>query len=86
MARGGFSDLLRSLGDDGADKPTLAPDIEAIRLRDSLAALNVRHEFKPGMIVRQKPQAKLYRDYGWDAGMGFLALHPASDVRVLQRD
>lgn len=59
-----LSAMSRSIGDDEPERPKLAPDIEAIRLRDSLAAFNERHEFRPGMIVRQKPQARGYKTYG----------------------
>lgn len=67
-ARGG--DLLRMLAqsgmgsDDAPERPKLAPDIEAIRLRDSFAAFNERHVFEPGMIVRQKPQVRGYQPGG----------------------
>lgn len=50
--------------DDEPKRPKLAPDIEAIRLRDSLAAFIDYHELKPGMTVRQKPQARLYTGFG----------------------
>lgn len=61
-----LGDMLRDMGaeSDALERPKLAPDIEAIRLRDALAALNVRHEFRPGMIVRQKPQAQSYQTLG----------------------
>jgi hypothetical protein len=46
------------------ERSKVAPDIEAILLRDALTALNVEHTFAPGMIVRQKRQARLYRMLG----------------------
>jgi hypothetical protein len=46
------------------ERPKVAPDIEAILLRDALTVLNVEHTFAPGMIVRQKRQARLYRMLG----------------------
>lgn len=57
-------DLLRESSDDEPERPKLAADIEAIRLRDSYAAFNEQHVFKPGMIVRQKPQVRLYKAFG----------------------
>lgn len=65
-----FIEMLRQAHEDGggdaerSDRSPLAPDIEAIRLRDSLAALHTKHEFRVGMIVRQKPQARNYRPFG----------------------
>ena len=50
------------------DPPSkLTPDVEAIRLADSLAAFNERHMFYPGLIVRQKPQAAIYTGFGDNA-------------------
>jgi hypothetical protein len=47
------------------ERSKVAPDIEAILLRDALDALNVCHTtFAPGMIVRQKRQARLYKMLG----------------------
>lgn len=48
--------FLESQGQKDA-RPKLAPDIEAIRLRDSYRQLNERHIFRPGQIVRRKAQA-----------------------------
>ncbi len=50
--------------DDEPHRPRLAPDIEAIRLRDSYAAFSQRYQFKPGMIVRQKLLALNYTGFG----------------------
>jgi hypothetical protein len=49
---------------EAEDRPKLAPEFEAVRLRDALAALNVAHKFVPGMIVQQKGVARIYSDYG----------------------
>lgn len=46
------------------DEPRLAPDIEAVRLRDALSAFQIEHTFRIGDIVRQKPQATLYAGFG----------------------
>lgn len=51
-------------GDEGASRSKLAPDMEAIRLRDALAALNVRHHFEAGMIVQQKREVRQYKNSG----------------------
>ena len=59
-----FADFLREMENDAPERPKLAPDIEAIRLRDALASYNTEHVFKPGMIVRQKPQASVYNNFG----------------------
>lgn len=45
-------------------RPKLAPEIEAIRLRDALDAFLTPYQFSPGMIVRQKKQAPQYTVYG----------------------
>ncbi len=62
-----LEEIVRHIGDDDhrdPPPPKLAPDIEAIRLADSLAAFNERHLFYPGLIVHQKPQAAIYKDFG----------------------
>jgi hypothetical protein len=68
----GIMDLMQAMADDNEpSRPKLAPDIEAIRLRDSYDALLVKHEFRPGMIVRQKPQAINYKEFG-DNGLAIV--------------
>lgn len=49
------------MGDAEEEKPKLAPDILAVRLRDSLKQFQEKHTFSVGQIVRQKPQASSYR-------------------------
>lgn len=56
-------DMMAMQEEEGA-RPKLDADIERIRLRDCLGALNVKHEFRVGMIVRQKPQAVAYKQFG----------------------
>lgn len=36
-------------------KPRFTADIEALRLRDAWEAYSVRHTFKPGDLIHQKP-------------------------------
>jgi hypothetical protein len=52
------------LDSDDNETPKIAADIEAVKLRASLAAYQRRHEFRVGDIVRQKPDAKIYKRYG----------------------
>jgi len=63
MAKG-FMEFLANEAAKHEDRPKLAPEFEALRLRDALAAFNVEHQFAPGMIVRQKDQARIYADFG----------------------
>lgn len=58
--------LMTLLGhpNEDEDRPKLAPDIEQIRLRDSYEQFITKHEFAPGMIVRQKPQVLCYSEFG----------------------
>ena len=62
--RANFLRFLNEGGDDKPERPKLAADIERIRLVDCLDAFNRRHVFRPGMIVRQKPQARIYKGFG----------------------
>lgn len=60
-----MSDMMRLFAnmrnaDDAEEKPAIANDVLAVRLRDSLAALQKKHEFTVGMIVRQKPLCPAY--------------------------
>ena len=67
MAGSGMDFMRMLAGPDGEAeeaRPKLAADIERIRLVDCLSAFNERHEFRPGMIVRQKPQALNYKGFG----------------------
>lgn len=48
--------------DDEPQRAKIAPDIEATLLRAALVAYNTRHEFQPGMIVRQKNNCGIYKN------------------------
>lgn len=52
-----------------APHPPLLPEAAAARLRDSFAAFSRLHELRPGMIVREKPQARLHGDIDGDTGL-----------------
>ena len=69
--RANFLKFLNEGVSDEQERPKLAADIERIRLVDCLAALNTRHEFRVGMIVRQKPQARIYKEFG-DNGLAIV--------------
>lgn len=65
MFRKAIEAKMRDGGDDDEERarrdPTLAPDIEAIRLRDALETFTTQHTFKIGDIVRQKRGVRGYR-------------------------
>lgn len=57
-------------GMTGGDEPSddtftqLAEDVEVLRLQESYAVFQQKNEFRPGMLVRQKPLANGYRHHG----------------------
>lgn len=52
--------LARRLNDDD-NRPKISYEGEVECLRDAFAQFNERHVFKPGDLVRQKPQASIYK-------------------------
>lgn len=65
-----FEEMMRKAGmrnrrDDSDNAgPSLAPDIEAIRLKDALAKYQEKNTFKVGDIVRQKAGCRCYQKIG----------------------
>jgi hypothetical protein len=59
-----LEDMLEASGGAAEPHSRLAPDIEAVLLRDSLASFSIKHHFTVGQIVRQKLQAVGYRKFG----------------------
>jgi hypothetical protein len=49
-----------TLDEDDAPRPKISDIGEAEVLRSMLAEFSARHEFRRGMIVRQKPQCEIY--------------------------
>lgn len=59
--------FLRAIGVVDEETETainIAPDIEAIRLRDSLRSFQTKYDFQVGDIVRQKHGCRLYKKFG----------------------
>lgn len=52
-----------------APHPPLLPEAAAARLRDAFAAYARPYDLRPGMIVREKPQARLHGNINGDSGL-----------------
>ena len=59
-----IQDMLEQMSNQGNQEnhPKLTYGEEVAALRESLAAHNTKHHFEPGMLVRQKPAARVYQD------------------------
>jgi hypothetical protein len=70
-----MSDALRAMlsgaGDEQEQRPRISRIGEFAVLRDALAAFNTAHEFRVGMIVRQKRQCPTYEEHS-DNGLSIV--------------